>query len=138
MFAHFASAAASFSIALSGSMASVSQAPTEEVVSLKQISIRVPAELSREEQKTRVEAFRVATRGIASCAEADKIAEELGGTIAYQREMRLFNLPPPVRLLLASAGPDRATVPFGKAPDIRVLVQCGAARKVPSRVRPSI
>ena len=97
----------------------------------------MPADLSREERKVRVEAFRVATRGIDSCAEVDEVARKVGGTAFYRAEMRIFNLPPPVRLLLASAGPDRATVPYGKAPTMHVLVQCGPARKMPIRARPA-
>jgi peptidyl-prolyl cis-trans isomerase SurA len=137
LFAHFTSAVAALGLAAPSSAASASQARTEEVISLKQISIQVPADLSRDEQKTRVEAFRVATRGIGSCAGADEIARKVGGTVFYRAEMRIFNLPPPVRLLLASAGPDRATVPYGKAPTVHVLVQCGPARKVPIRTRPT-
>jgi hypothetical protein len=137
VFAHFASAVAVLGLAAPGNAASAAQAGTEEVISLKQISIQVPADLSREERKTRFEAFRVATRGIDSCAEVDAVARKLGGTVAYRAEMRIVNLPPPVRLLLATAGPDRATVPYGKAPTMHVLVQCGPARKVPIRARPA-
>jgi peptidyl-prolyl cis-trans isomerase SurA len=134
---HAVSAIAALGLAVSSSPASASQDPTEEVISLKQISLQVPADLSREEQKTRLEAFRVATRGISSCGQVDEIARKLGGTAFYRAEMRIFNLPPPVRLLLASAGPGRATVPYGKAPTVHVLVQCGPSRKVPIRTRPT-
>lgn len=137
-FAEITATIALLGFAASGNAVFASQAQMDEVVSLKQITIRVPAEASQAEQKARIDAFRVATRGIGSCTDADAIARKLGGAVVYQQQVRLFNLPPPVRLLLASAGPDRATVPFGKAPDVRVLVQCGASRKVPSRARPSI
>ena len=120
-------------LAASSSAAPAAPAQTDEVLNLKQITIRVPPEESKAAQKARVDAFRVATRSIGSCADVDAIARKLSGAVVHQSQMRLVNLPPQVRLLLATAGPDRATVPFGKAPDVRVLVQCGASRKVPSR-----
>lgn len=137
LFAHLPATFVTLALAASSGAGFASQTPMEEIISLKQITIRVPAEASKAEQKARVDAFRVATRSIGSCADADAIARKLGGTVIDRPQMRLAALPPQVRLLLASAGPDRATVPFGKAPEVRVLVQCGAARKVPSRERPS-
>lgn len=111
---------------------------TEDVVTLKQLTIRLAPESLSAEQKAQVEAFRGATRGINSCADVAAVARKVDGTVFDRADVRVAALPPPVRLLLANAGPDRATVPFGKAPEVRVLIQCGPARKVPIRARPSI
>lgn len=124
-------------LAASSDAAPATPAQTDEVVSLKQITIRVPAEEPKAEQKVRVDSFRLATRGIGSCAEVDAIARKLGGTVFHRPQTPLRSLPPAVRLLLATAGPDRATIPYGKAPNVHVLIQCGASRKIPSRVGPS-
>jgi hypothetical protein len=55
------------------------------------------------------------------------------GKLTYRPEVRVSALPAAVRQLLKAAGPDRATFPFGKSPEVRVLVQCGPARQAPSR-----
>jgi peptidyl-prolyl cis-trans isomerase SurA len=112
--------------------------PSNAMLSLKQMTIPVKADMSEAEARKMAADIQARTRNMGGCGKADDVARELGAEIVSNDQLRLGDLPPQLQTVLAQMPVGTATPPFGSPQDgLRVLVLCGrddpkASASVPS------
>ncbi len=105
--------------------AAMSGDPGEAVLSLKQLGIAFPENMSDTDAQKLVKSFQEKTQAMGGCARAEQVAKELGADIASNESMKLKALPPALQTIMGQLKIGQATPPFGSAKDgVRVLVLC--------------
>jgi peptidyl-prolyl cis-trans isomerase SurA len=100
--------------------------PRDAVLSLKQVSIAFPKEMSRQQAEPIVARFAEAARNVGGCGGADRIADEFKAELVQSDQVKLRELPPALQQLMLPMQVGQATQPFGSIEDgVRILVICG-------------
>ncbi len=100
--------------------------PRDAVLSLKQISIPIPAGTSEAETKKRAQALAATVQTAHGCANVDGIARAVGAEVVSNDQLKARDLPAQLQQLLLSLSPGEVTPPFGTAQEgIRMLMLCG-------------
>jgi peptidyl-prolyl cis-trans isomerase SurA len=100
--------------------------PRDSVLALRQLSISFPQGTSQEQATERAATFAQATRTIAGCGAAQKVAEQLGAEMVDNDQVRIRDLPPQLQEMMINLQVGQASPPFGSPRDgVRVLVVCG-------------
>jgi peptidyl-prolyl cis-trans isomerase SurA len=100
--------------------------PNEAVLSLKQISITFPAEITQPDAEAKVAQFATFVEGLRSCADADAGAAAVGAEVVTNDQIKAANLPEQLRAIILNLQIGQATPPFGGAQEgVRVLMLCG-------------
>ncbi len=100
--------------------------PRDAVLSLKQLSVNFPADITPAAAKPKVEMFAKAIQGIQGCGSANDIAASVGAEVVTNDAMKIRDLPPQLQELMLGLQVGQATPAFGSLTDgIRALVLCG-------------
>lgn len=100
--------------------------PNNAVLSLKQISLPIGAEVTKEQGDAIVKNFRAKTQAMGGCGRAEIVAKEIGGEVAINDAIKIKDLPAPLQNLMKQLSIGETTPPFGSSKDgLRVLVLCG-------------
>lgn len=100
--------------------------PREAVLSLKQISMPLPADITEDRARAMVAEFQATTQAMGGCGRADEVAARLGAEVATNDAIRLKDLPEALQGIMGDLSIGQATPPFGSlAEGLRVLVLCG-------------
>jgi peptidyl-prolyl cis-trans isomerase SurA len=98
----------------------------DAVLSLKQIAITFPANVTQAQAKPRIDALAAATRSMAGCGKAEEVGKSLGADVVANDSVQVRELPPALQNMLLNLQVGQATPPFGSSTDgVRVLVLCG-------------
>jgi peptidyl-prolyl cis-trans isomerase SurA len=100
--------------------------PANAILSLKQITLGVPADLNEAQARKLAADMQAKTRNMGGCGKADEVAKGLGADVVSNDQLRLGDLPQQLQQILGQMPVGAATPPFGSAQDgLRVLVLCG-------------
>ncbi|MEP2235222.1 MAG: peptidylprolyl isomerase [Alteripontixanthobacter sp.] len=100
--------------------------PRDAVLSLKQISISFPSDVSEPEAARMVEEFNLAMQSIRGCGDASRAAGQVGATIVDNNEIQARQLPEQLQATILGLQVGQTTPPFGSIADgVRVLQLCG-------------
>lgn len=98
----------------------------DATLSLKQLSLKFPAGLSRAQAGPLVERLNKTGQTMGGCGGADKAAQEIGAEVVNSDSVRVRDLPPALQDMLLKLNIGQATSPFGSFEDgVRILVLCG-------------
>ena len=107
--------------------------PRDAILSLKQISISFPKEITRQAAEPIVSRFAQAARTVGGCGGAEKIATDFHGEIVTSDQVKMRDLPPALQQMMLPMQVGQATQPFGSLDEgVRVLVICGRDEVDPS------
>jgi len=100
--------------------------PRDAILSLKQVTVPLPAGISRQQAEPIVSRFAQAVRNIGGCGGAEKIAADFKGEVVESDNTKLRDLPAFLQNMMLAMQVGQATQPYGSIEDgIRVLVLCG-------------
>ncbi|NBC35606.1 peptidylprolyl isomerase [Novosphingobium sp. FSY-8] len=100
--------------------------PRDAVLSLKQITISLPANLTDAQVQARTAEFDKAIKGAGGCGGVGAVAARLGAQVGSNDQIRARDLPAPLQQPILSLAVGQATPPFGSKEDgIQVLMLCG-------------
>ena len=100
--------------------------PRDAVLSLKQISIGFPENLTQAQFDAEIARFNAGVQAIKGCGDADSAAAAMGADIVTNNEIRARSLPDQLQALVLNLQIGQATQPFGTVDDgVRVLMLCG-------------
>ena len=100
--------------------------PRDAQLSLKQISIKFPANASQAAAQPILDRFAQETQDIRGCGNADDIAATLNADVVNRDGVRLGDLPGPLQEVMAKLEIGRSTPPYGSLEEgVRVFVLCG-------------
>lgn len=101
--------------------------PRDTVLSLKQISIRVDPNSSKEQAQPRITSFAEQLKTLRGCGDVAGVAAKLGGEVIDNDNLRVRELPPQLQDVMLNLRVGESTPPFGSSTDgiIRALVVCG-------------
>jgi peptidyl-prolyl cis-trans isomerase SurA len=100
--------------------------PNEALLSLKQITLPLPANVTQDQARAMVETMQQATQTMGGCGRADAVASEMGAEVATNDAIKLRDLPEALREIMGNLSIGQATPPFGSLQEgLRVLVLCG-------------
>lgn len=100
--------------------------PRAAVLSLKQVSIKIPAGTAMPSANALVTRFAEASKNIGGCGGAEKLASDFKGEVVQSDQVALKELPAALQDMMMSMQVGQATRPFGSIEDgVRVLVMCG-------------
>jgi peptidyl-prolyl cis-trans isomerase SurA len=100
--------------------------PANAVLSLKQMTLPVPADMTEAQARKMAADMQAQTRNMGGCGRADEVAKNIGAEIVSNDQLRMGDLPPQLQQILGQMTVGAATPPFGSAQDgLRVLVLCG-------------
>lgn len=101
--------------------------PRDTVLALKQVSIHVDPNSSKEAAQPKVTAFGDALKQLKGCGDVAALAAKVGGEVIDNDNLRVRELPPQLQEVMLNMRVGEATPPFGSSQDgiIRALVVCG-------------
>lgn len=100
--------------------------PRDSKLSLKQLAVLFPANISEAEATNRASQFASAAKTIRGCGDANRVAAEVGATIVDNDNVAVRDLPTALQNPMLEMSIGEATQPFGSINDgVRVLVLCG-------------
>ena len=100
--------------------------PRDAVLSLKQISLKLPAGTSDAAANNQAQSFAAAIGGAKGCAAADAIARQIGAEVITNDQVKARDLPGPLAAMVLNLNVGQATPPFGSLTDgVSVLMLCG-------------
>jgi peptidyl-prolyl cis-trans isomerase SurA len=100
--------------------------PRDAVMALRQLSISFPPGTSQQQASEKARQFAEATRAIAGCGSAQKVAEQLGAEMVDNDQVKIRDLPVQLQEMMLSLQVGQASPPFGSPQEgVRVLVVCG-------------
>lgn len=100
--------------------------PSNAILSLKQLTIPLPKDISEAEARQMAASIQEQTRNMGGCGKAEEVAASLGADVVSNDHLRLGDLPEQLRQILGQMQVGTSTPPFGSAEDgLRVLVLCG-------------
>jgi len=100
--------------------------PMNAVLSLKQITLPLPADMTEPEARKLAAKVQEKTRAMGGCGRAEAVAQEIGASVVSNDQLRMRDMPPALQEIMKAMPVGTATPPFG-SPDegLRVLVLCG-------------
>jgi peptidyl-prolyl cis-trans isomerase SurA len=100
--------------------------PAEAILSLKQMSLPLPPNITEEAAMAKVKQFQEATKAMGGCGRVEEVGKALGAEVATNDAIRMKDLPPALQNILKEMSIGQATPAFGSAREgLRVLVLCG-------------
>ena len=100
--------------------------PRDAQLSLKQISIKFPANATQAMAQPELDRFAQATQEIQGCGNADEVAGTLNADVVNRDGVRLGDLPGPLQEVMTQLQIGRSTPPYGSLEEgVRVFVLCG-------------
>ncbi|WP_338446344.1 peptidylprolyl isomerase [Pelagerythrobacter marensis] len=100
--------------------------PRNAILSLKQISISFPPDITEAQASARVEQFAAAIQSMRGCGDAERVAAEIDAEVVTNNGMRVAQLPEQLQPAILELQVGQATPPFGSIEDgVRVLLMCG-------------
>jgi peptidyl-prolyl cis-trans isomerase SurA len=100
--------------------------PAEAILSLKQMSLPLPPNITEEAAMVKVKQFQEATKAMGGCGRVEEVGKALGAEVATNDAIRMKDLPPALQNILKEMSIGQATPAFGSAREgLRVLVLCG-------------
>ena len=100
--------------------------PADARLSMKQISVAIPENMSEAQARQLANRMQDATRSMGGCGRAEEVARTLGGEIVSNDGLRLGDLPGPLQEIIGQLPVGGATPAFGSQRDgLRVLILCG-------------
>nr|WP_254447515.1 peptidylprolyl isomerase [Sphingomonas sp. ID1715] len=100
--------------------------PRDAVLALRQLAISFPPGTTQEQASAKAATFAAATRTIAGCGSAQKVAEQLGAEMVDNDQVKIRDLPTQLQELMLGLQVGQASPPFGSPQEgVRVLVVCG-------------
>jgi peptidyl-prolyl cis-trans isomerase SurA len=100
--------------------------PRDAVLSLKQMTIPIPAGATRAEAEAKVQQLVQTTQTMGGCGGAEAAAQKIGTEVVSNDQVKVRDLPPVLQNALINLQPGQATTPFGSTQGgISVLVLCG-------------
>ncbi len=100
--------------------------PADAILSMKQISIRLPEGTTEAEARALAARMQERTRSMGGCGRAEDVARELDGEVVSNDAVRLGDLPGPLQEIIRNLPIGGATPAFGSQRDgLRVLILCG-------------
>jgi peptidyl-prolyl cis-trans isomerase SurA len=100
--------------------------PRDAVLSLKQLSVSFPPNVSKAEASARVDQLGSIGQTMGGCGGAEAAAAQLGAEVVTSDSTRVRDLPPPLQEMLLKMSIGQTTRPFGSLEEgVRVLVLCG-------------
>ncbi|MBS1239808.1 MAG: peptidylprolyl isomerase [Proteobacteria bacterium] len=100
--------------------------PRDATLSLKQISITFPKDLSQEQAEAKMTDFTAHIAQMHGCGDADSIAAQMGAEVVSNDQIAARALPEALQASLLKLSIGQTTAPFGSvAEGVRVLMLCG-------------
>jgi peptidyl-prolyl cis-trans isomerase SurA len=101
--------------------------PRDTVLSLKQVSMHVDPNSSKEQAQPKITAFADALKSLKGCGDVAAVAAKVGGDVIDNDNLRVRELPPQLQDVMLTLRVGESTPPFGSSTDgiIRALVVCG-------------
>jgi peptidyl-prolyl cis-trans isomerase SurA len=99
--------------------------PRDAMLSLMQITVGLPAGMSRAQAEARATDLGTRTQAMGGCGRAQATAQEIGGELVANDQVRVRDLPPALQQMLLNLAVGQASPPFGSQERISVLVLCG-------------
>ncbi len=100
--------------------------PRDAVLSLKQISLDFPKDMSQADRSAKVEKFNAAIASIRGCGDAEAAANPLGANVVANDQVRVRTLPDALQRVMLDLNVGQATPAFGSLEEgVRVLLLCG-------------
>lgn len=100
--------------------------PRDALMSLKQISIDLPAGITEAQARQRVQSFAQSVQSIKGCGDAETAAPAFGAQVVTNDQVRVRTLPAALQDALLQLSIGQSTPPFGSVEDgVRVLMLCG-------------
>ena len=100
--------------------------PDAAILSLKQMSLPLPAGITEAQAMAKVKEFQTATQSMGGCGRVEEVGKQLGADVAINDAIRMKDLPPALQNILKQLSIGQATPAFGSAAEgLRVLVLCG-------------
>ena len=100
--------------------------PRDSRLSLKQLTIKFPAGISKADASTRAAAFATGLRALQGCGTVEKVAGTLGAEVVDNDAVSARQLPPQLQEIVLKLQIGQATPPFGSPEEgVRSLVLCG-------------
>ncbi len=100
--------------------------PTLAVLSLKQITVPLSADITEAAARARAAEVQAATQNMGGCGGVEAAARKIGGEVATNDAVRMKDLPAPLQNIMGRLSIGEATPAFGSAEEgLRVLVLCG-------------
>jgi peptidyl-prolyl cis-trans isomerase SurA len=100
--------------------------PRDAVLSLKQLTVSFPKDITQDQFKAQTAAFAKATQAIRGCGDVDKVAKELNADVVNNDSVVARQLPPQLQDIMLKLQVGQATPPFGSVDQgVRALVLCG-------------
>jgi peptidyl-prolyl cis-trans isomerase SurA len=100
--------------------------PRDATLSLKQISIKLPAHVTEEQAGRQLEAFQGAVQSIRGCGDAERAAQTVNAEVVVNDQIAVRDLPEQLQPTMLQLQIGQATPPFGSLEEgVRVLLLCG-------------
>jgi peptidyl-prolyl cis-trans isomerase SurA len=100
--------------------------PRDAVLSLKQIAITFPPDVTEELATARVEEFTAGVQTMRGCGDADAVAAQLDANVVTNDQIRARSLPEQLQNIVLALQVGQSTPPFGSIEEgVRVLMLCG-------------
>ncbi|MGK6323970.1 peptidylprolyl isomerase [Sphingomonas sp. DT-51] len=100
--------------------------PRDARLSLKQMTIKFPANTTQAQATARTSAFAEAIQKLQGCGSVDKVAGTLNAEVVNNDAIRVRDLPPQLQTIMINLQVGQATPPFGSPTEgVRTLVLCG-------------
>jgi peptidyl-prolyl cis-trans isomerase SurA len=100
--------------------------PRDAVLSLKQMSIPLPAGSNRAQLEEKAQTLMRATQTMGGCGGAEAAATSIGAEVITNDQVRVRDLPPALQSTLLALGVGQATAPFGSSSErVSILILCG-------------
>ena len=100
--------------------------PRDAVLSLKQLSVNFPADMSEAKAAEVVRTVQAKTQAMGGCGRVEEVGRELGAEVVQNDQIKIRDLPAPLQTMMQSLSVGQATPPFGsRGEGVRVLVLCG-------------
>jgi peptidyl-prolyl cis-trans isomerase SurA len=96
------------------------------VLSLKQIAITFPANISKQQAQPKVSAFAEGLKTLQGCGKVADLAKQLNAEVIDNDQVKVRDLPPQLQPIVLGLRVGESTPPFGSSDDgVRALVVCG-------------
>ncbi len=100
--------------------------PRDAVLSLKQVAITFPEDVTEVEAAAKVDAFALAVESIRGCGDVDRVAQSVGAEVVTNDQIKAAQLPAQLQSSILQMQVGQATALFGSIEDgVRTLVLCG-------------
>jgi len=100
--------------------------PRDARLSLKQMTIKFPANTTQAQASARTAQFATEIRKLQGCGSVDKVGQTLNAEVVQNDTVRIRDLPGPLQEIMTKLQVGQASPPFGSPSEgVRTLVLCG-------------